>query len=457
MSTAAPPASKPIRAESPLHRLAGQRTFNLDRRDRRMLLSLLGLIIALFVLLAVVTPSEDPNTNPVPDSYLTGTHGAKAAYTLLEQSGYQVQRWESPLTDLAQQSGPSTVLILAGPFPPEVDDQRAVREILHRGGRVLATGLSGSMLLPLGRATSSQLPSLAACDAAPQGLSSLVSPELSNSGHIWISSGTYWKTDGSGSDPSTHVDYACGDQPVVVDFPVAITQSATASPNRDDPAARMPQPGHAIWWASSMPLENGSIERGANLELFLSSVGPAEGKKIYWDESLHHARASAWDFVHGPVRPLLLCGVLGLIVLVIFSFSRRSGPLRALPQPPRTTPIEFLDALGALYRSTGAASTALQIAYERFRHQAAQLTGQQNAKLDATQIAQALERRFGQAATGIAEDLKATEEACWDETIKPRRALELIRALRRHEETLRVASRQSIRPSTSTTPPGISA
>ena len=429
-----------------------------------MILILLGLIVALFVLLALVTPSEDPNTNPLPSSYLTGTHGAKAAYTLLEESGYQIERWQNPLTDLAQQSGPSTVLILAEPFPPEADDQRAVREILRRGGRVLATGIEGSLLLPLGRATRSQLPSLAACEAAPQGLSNTVFPGIAELGtpasataaHIWINSGIYWKTDGSGSDPSTRVDYTCGNQPVVIDYPVSPTQSSIPYPgpaisagatSSKDTGPKDTKPGHAIWWASSMPLENGSIERGANLDLLLNSVGPAAGKQIYWDESLHSTRASAWDFVHGPIWPFLLWGLLGLIVLLVFSFSRRSGPLRELPQPPRTTPIEFLDALGALYRSTGAASTALQIAYERFRHQASQLTGQQTSQLDASQLSQSLERRFGPAAAGIAQDLTAAEEALWDETLKPRRALELIRALRRHEESLRTASRQSIQPS----------
>jgi hypothetical protein len=435
MSTAPAPISAPISAPIPAQS-PGLRGFvrSLSGRDRRMLFILLGLTLVLFILLALVTPSEDANTNPVPSSYLTGQHGAKAAYTLLEQSGYAIERWHSPLSDLAAQAGPSTVLILAEPFPPEFDDEHAVREILRKGGRVLATGSEGSLLLPLGRATRSQLPSLAACEAAPQGLSSLAAP-----GSVWINTHFYWKTDGPGSDPDTRVDYACGDQPVVVDYPVP---AAIPDPGHPE-AATGAAPGHAIWWASATPLENGSIQRGANLDLLLNSLGPPEGKRFYWDESLHGERHTAWEFVHGPVWTMLLCGFLGLLLLVVLSFSRRSGPLRALPQPPRTTPIEFLDALGSLYRSTGAASTALQIAFERFRSQAALFTGQRTAQMNAAQISEALERRFGSAAGGIAEDLAAAEEASWDETIKPRRALALVRALRTHEERLRAASRHA--------------
>ena len=58
----------------------------------------------------------------------------------------------------------------------------------------------------------------------------------------------------------------------------------------------------------------------------------------------------------------------------------------------------------------------------------------------ASEVAANIERRFGAAAADMETDLIAVEEACSDETLKPRRALELVRALRRHEETLRNAS-----------------
>ena len=387
----------------------------LDAKDRRMVLIILGLVIALLVMLAIFTPAEDPNANPVPNSYLSGKHGAKAAYTLLERSGYSIQHWEQPLSQLAQHADSSTVLVLAEPFSSEKDDRRAVDAILRKGGRVLATGLEGGLLLPGSAVTEAKGVAFAACEAQPEGLQPLAGP-ASNASTIWIVPRYTWK-----EDSEARTAYTCAGQPVVVELPVG--------------------QGHAIWWASSTPLENGSIQRGQNLELFLNSIGPAQNHHIYWDESLHGTRASTpWDFVSGPVWPLLSFGVIGLVLLTVFSFSRRRGPVRSLPQAPRTTPIEFLDALGSLYRSTGAASTALQIAWERFRTQAAHLTGQRNLKLSASEVAVNIERRFGAAAAGMEADLIAAEEACSDETLKARRALELVRALRRHEETLRNAS-----------------
>lgn len=387
----------------------------LDAKDRRMVLIILGLVVTLLVLLAIFTPAEDANTNPVPNSYLSGKHGAKAAYTLLEQSGYSIEHWEQPLSQLALHADSSTVLVLAEPDSSEKDDRRAVATILRKGGRVLATGLNGGLLLPDSAVTEAKGVAFAACEAQPEGLQPLAGPAFSADA-IWIVPRYTWK-----EDSEARTAYTCAGQPVVVELSI--------------------EKGRAIWWASSTPLENDSIQRGQNLELLLNSIGQARNHHIYWDESLHGRVQTPWDFVSGPVWPLLSFGFMGLILLVVFSFSRRSGPVRALPQAPRTTPIEFLDALGSLYRSTGAASTALQIAWERFRTQAALLTGQRNLKLSASEVAANIERRFGAAAADMEADLIAAEEACSDETLKARRALELVRALRRHEETLRQATR----------------
>ena len=60
--------------------------------------------------------------------------------------------------------------------------------------------------------------------------------------------------------------------------------------------------------------------------------------------------------------------MVGIGILVLFSFSRRSGPTRAMPLPARSTPVEFLEALGSLYAEAGASATAVELAYERFRN-----------------------------------------------------------------------------------------
>ena len=88
----------------------------------------------------------------MPSSYLTGRHGARAAYDLLAESGYKVERWEQPLSELAAQTNHGTVVILVDPYLTLTRDFKAVDQILERGGRILVTGMAGGVLVPGGAA-----------------------------------------------------------------------------------------------------------------------------------------------------------------------------------------------------------------------------------------------------------------------------------------------------------------
>ena len=89
----------------------------------------------------------------------------------------------------------------------------------------------------------------------------------------------------------------------------------------------------------------------------------------------------------GPALNMLRIGLPVLAFLVLFSFSRRSGPVRELPAPVRATPIEFVEALGSLYGNAGAASTAVSVAWERFRRAGCGCAGSQTQRMDAEELA----------------------------------------------------------------------
>jgi hypothetical protein len=133
--------------------------------------------------------------------------------------------------------------------------------------------------------------------------------------------------------------------------------------------------------------------------------------------------------------------MIGMFILIVFSFSRRSGPMRDLPLPARATPIEFLEALGSLYRNAGAASTAVAIALERFRRQTLRLCGLRGAPIRAVDLAATIRRRFGNVDSSLEADLAACEEAAWGETVMPREALKLVGRLHHHLENLKEAAR----------------
>jgi hypothetical protein len=216
--------------------------------------------------------------------------------------------------------------------------------------------------------------------------------------------------------PADRVLYSCAGQPAVVEYGWGH--------------------GHVVWWASATPLENGSLARAHDLDLFLNSLGPKDGHHFYWDESLHGEIRSDWSFASGPALSMLRLGLLGLAFLVLLSFSRRSGPVRELPQPARATPIEFIEALGSLYRNAGAASTAVSISYERFRRHALRLCGMRGRKIGAADLTAILRRRFPAASPDLESDLIGCEEAMDNEALSPREALRLVQLLEKHQARL---------------------
>jgi hypothetical protein len=390
---------------------------SLDAKDRRLLLWSLGIAVALAVALGFLVPNGNGNDNPLPSTYLSGQHGARAAYETLLRANYPIERWERPLYELANTAGPDTVVIFAEPFTRERDDIQAVRQILERGGRVLSTGYWGGSILPGGQADTPREFNFAACRLEPEGLDA-----LANSGEVWMVPEASWQV----GNPTHRIQYSCAGQPAVVEYDYG--------------------KGHVVWWASAMPLENGSLARANNLDLLLNSLGPREGHHFFWDESLHGDVRSDWSYASGPARNLLWIGLPILGLLIVFSFSRRRGPVRELPQAPRAAPIEFLDALGSLYRGGGASSTAVAVALERFRRHTLRLCGLRSGPMGASELAAAIRRRFPHIDTSLEADLLACEDASWSETVEPRVALKLIQALHAQQSNLDAAAKPGGRP-----------
>src|SRR5208283_3830728 len=156
--------------------------------------------------------------------------------------------------------------------------------------------------------------------------------------------------------------------------------------------------------------------------------------------SLHGAVYSDWFYASGAALNLLKAGLLGIVLLVIFSFSRRRGPVRDLPAPVRATPVEFLEALGSLYAEAGASATAVELALERFRRRAGDLCGLKASHMSAQELASALRRRFPQTGAELEKDLAGCEEAVRDDRLHPKRALALVQTLSRHSEALMAAA-----------------
>jgi len=120
--------------------------FAISSGDRKLLISAAVMLVILIVVASVFVP-QNPASVSYPSSYSAASDGAKATFLLLQEMGYNVERWEDSPTALPKDPR-GMVLILADPFGGATPEERhALNRFLLDGGRVLVTG-HGARLLP---------------------------------------------------------------------------------------------------------------------------------------------------------------------------------------------------------------------------------------------------------------------------------------------------------------------
>jgi hypothetical protein len=363
-----------------------------------LLLGCAALLGTLIVVLALFSPSND-DQDLTPSSYSTAPHGAKAAFELLREAGYQVERQSESLTQIEDRVDEHVTVVFAEPFLQNVTDSReAVKTLLDKGARVLVTGYTGGLLVP-GNAVEVNRYSQSPCDAEANGFG-----QLAGSGTIRMRPEARWKQ----SNPLQQVDYTCrGDA-------VAVTYRSGK--------------GMVIWWASSLPLENCGLQQVDNLVFFLNSIGPPANTHIFWDESLHGDSPSLLSYTRGTPLHWIGWQLILVAALLLWSYGRRSGPLRPDPLTPRTTQIEFVHSLGSLYQAASANQLAVSGAYQHFRQRLERLFAIPQSS-SAQTLGPVLARHFGAESEQLQQTLVASEQAMGMESLSSKTALTRVQAL----------------------------
>jgi hypothetical protein len=187
--------------------------------------------------------------------------------------------------------------------------------------------------------------------------------------------------------------------------------------------------GELVWWAAATPLTNAGIRKADNLRLFLNTVTPP-GKPltIFWDEYFHGERGSLWGYIgRTPVR----WGLLQLLLLtlgLVFTFSRRSGPV-VVPAPiSRLAPLEFVDTLGGLYQHAGATAVAIDVTYRQLRLRLAHRLALPSTVAD-DRVAQAAAERLAWDGTEFGQLLERAQKAAHPPNVSWREGLEMVRGM----------------------------
>jgi Domain of unknown function (DUF4350) len=374
----------------------------LNGADRKLLWGAGGAMILMLAATAAFAPPEAEQGEAAPSSYSSASGGALAAYLLLSDLRYPVQRWEEPPGELPD-PGRDALLILAEPTQmPSKGESEALRGFLRSGGRILFCGASIKSFFPAAGSSSTFESAWKEFSANfPSGISR-------GADQIAMRPQAYWPEISS----SQLALYGNKEHSVVVSWRFG--------------------EGQVLWWAGATPLTNAGIREAGNLRLFLNSVTSSSGDplSIYWDEYFHGERGALWSYVAGtPVA----WGIaqIGLIALaVLFTFSRRSGPIAAPAAVSRLSPLEFVETMGGLYQRAGAASIAVEVSYRRVRLELSRRLGLPAGVSD-PELAQAAEERLGFSKTDFAGSLERAAGALLDGKLSWRRGLRAIQDLER--------------------------
>ncbi len=365
--------------------------------DRKILLIAAVVFVVMVgatLLLVRGTSAEDE----IPTAYSTASGGCKAAYVLLQESGYQIRAWEQPMRDLPGGKGKTLIIVEPSTFPAQEEKQR-LEEFLKSGGRVIAAGRFSGFYLPWTEAVRDpaggtlwkRTPALA------------LSPITRVAPEITLAARAYWR-------PSTGAVglYGTTDKPVVIEYKFG--------------------EGEVLWLADTTPLTNAGVKEAGNLEFLLAAVGSPGQNEILWDEYVHgfeHSAASgasqrviAWIFLQAAV-------FAGAILL---TYSRRSGPVWIPEAEVRLSPLEFVRTLGWLYQQANAGGVAVEIFYQRFRYLLTRRLGLAvNCSID--DLARAVHRRWDVREEDFADTLRECETCRYDTGVTPAIALRLAQAL----------------------------
>lgn len=396
--------------------------------DQRLILWLIAVMAALIVGVTVLAPPQD-EVDTTPRSTNADPLGTKAIYLTLQALGHKTSRWNNSLANLndtlTDAQAANTTLVLLEPVYDATEEaglKAQLSRFLARGGQLLITGHYGARLLGGDTDTAEFLQAL--CKTQPHGLSS-----LARAGNVEISNHGGWKLDSK--TPTVDVAQKCGSNAVVVSFAVG--------------------QGRAVWWTAETPLVNTELNHDPALKLILASLDGDQysanhtPRDIVFDEAMHTVARTKWSVTHGlPILSISL-QLAALCALLLFTFSRRSGPVRMPVSLPRSSPVEFATSMGDLYERGEATSAVTEAARRRLLHALTHDIGLSHHAILAgpEAVEAALVQRLGAAhaalASAVAEHLREANEAAHAK-LSAGSTLQLAQALCKDAERLRQAT-----------------
>jgi hypothetical protein len=442
-----------------------------------MLLVLIGLNAVSFVRLDRPKESEsDPNRS----SYNVGPTGARAFYQLLEESGYQVERWRGSYAEL-EFDAPQATLVMIGPGDSawlDAQELSALKAWVARGGHLVI--ISRQPETQFDHASiRSQVDAKAIdeinADPTPENL-------IDQNSDLLIAQPTELTRNTRGVEFS-RLAARLKFEPTPTPSPTTpgITQRPSRSEDEEPPPPPPPAKnsddaddeamksaastpvfnmeltapvvhlgdskgavladhdygaGRVIFLSDPFIVANNGIARGSNLTLALNLINAVGGKerKLFFDEAMHgYQKVSNPLLTYFRGTPALWIFGQGLLIalLIAWSAGRRFARPLPLPQPGRHSPLEFVDSMASLQQAARAHDLALENIYPRFRTRLCRRLGL-SVKAKPEEIALALSRRRTQiSADEVRRTMIESERALAGAELDDQRLMNLVATMRR--------------------------
>ena len=385
-------------------------------KDRKILIIGGVAILALFSVAAFIQP-EDDLEEAHPSSYSAKSGGAKATYLLLQELGYKVDRWTRDPKELAD-SAEGSLLMLTSPewLSDRESSKDAVRKFLANGGTVFATGYSSGWLLP----DSGAMPSWGSqfrksWDTYPAAAPSDITRSAPE---ITMPPRGQWYELPPGAVPLYGKDKTV----VAVQYPYG--------------------KGKVIWIASAAPISNAGLKIEANVRFLAAMLAAVHAQRVFWWE--YEGEAGPRSNYGGPVTWAVTAQLSLLFLFSLWSFARRSGPIRPAVVPSRLSSLEFVEALAGLYRGRRAGQTVAATAYRKFRATANRKLGTATSA-DPAALARTIALRTNADEAHILTTLQQFESALYQPELTGAQALAMCAALHDIEASFSTKPKETVR------------
>lgn len=335
---------------------------------------------------------------PDPSTYNAKGSGTKGLYLWLQELGLPVRRWERPLTTLPTQA--TLVLVLGPRLPFEEQELRALEEWIRGGGVLFLADDSVGGPVP------------GVWPGAPV-----------------LTFGLQPRTGGKPGTirPAFPSPYAAG---VGTIQPTGWVRFHRQRPEGWAPlfaegvgdvlAIRRLGEGTIIALTDPGLLSNARLELAGHARLALNIVQAHRARGEVLVDEFHHGhghQSSFLRYLKGTAVPWLLAQAAVAFLVFVMARGTRFGPPVPVGETARASSLEYVGALGDLYRCAGARRLAVDTLAKSFRRTLTEMLGVRSGEASVKLAARAV-RRFGLRAERVKACLEPQQgTAAADETL----------------------------------------